>query len=339
MDDYTSNVLNESHNKWSTMLMTNLTPHIINGFKSIFNESIELCNNNQEFDKYLMTFQNLLSRIPKWNQTIIDNERKRIINVSKCSYLEDLITCVHIIQLKILSCVRVGSEDKKININIPDFNTFLHKTYINIARKLYCNIYLFQVDVTPLEQQKYNREFEILVQTSIMNTIDDNLPVEELLRKYMDETQEIVHKHKEEFSIEQDKPIEQDTPIEQDKPIEEVTIEDTNTIEETNPIEEYPIEENTNEEVPITENLIDHVKENNVNQDIIQNVTPDVIQDVNNDDNESLMDENYLNELITPRNNRISFESNIEAPIKINEPLEHIENDNLELDELDIEEL
>jgi hypothetical protein len=56
-----------------------------------------------------MTFQNLLARIPKWNQSIIDTEKKRIIELCNCSYLEDILTCVHIIQLKILSCVRVGS--------------------------------------------------------------------------------------------------------------------------------------------------------------------------------------------------------------------------------------
>jgi hypothetical protein len=138
-----------------------------------------------------MTYQNLLSRIPNWNQSIIDSEKQRIMVKSKCSYLEDLVTCVHIIQLKLLSCVRVGSENKKINIDIPDFTIFLHKIYINIARKLYSNIYLFELDIPPLEQQRRNREFELLVQTSIMNTIRDNLPVEQLLRQYIDETQEV----------------------------------------------------------------------------------------------------------------------------------------------------
>ena len=62
--------------------------------------------------------------------------------------------------------------------------------YINIARKLYSNIFLFQVDASPLEQQKNNREFEVIVQTCIMNTIRDNIPIDHLLKQYMDETQE-----------------------------------------------------------------------------------------------------------------------------------------------------
>jgi hypothetical protein len=191
MDDYTSNILNDSKNEWSILLINYITPHIIDGFKAIFNESIHLCESNDEIEKYLMTFQNLLSRIPKWNQTIVLAEQERIIKSCNCSYLEDLITCVHIIQLKILSCVRVGSETKKITIDVPDMSSFIHQIYINIARKLYSNIYLFEIDIPPLEQQRRNREFELLVQTCIMNTIRDKIPVETLLRQFIDETQEI----------------------------------------------------------------------------------------------------------------------------------------------------
>ena len=191
MDDYNSNVLNDSKSEWSIRLMNILSGHIIDGFRSIFREAMEVCEKNDEAEKYLMTFQNYLSIIPKWNQNMIDTEVERIKTSSQCKYLEDLITCVHILQLKILSCVRTGNQNKKIDIDIPCFKTFLHNVYINIARKLYSNIYLFQIDVTPLQQQKHNREFEVIVQTCIMNTIRDNIPVEQLLKQYIDETQEV----------------------------------------------------------------------------------------------------------------------------------------------------
>ena len=191
MDDYTSNVLSDSKNEWSILLINYITPHIIDGFRSIFNESVRLCQENDEIEKYLMTYQNLLARIPKWNQTMIKDEHERIVKLCNCTYLEDILTCVHIVQLKILSCVRVGNETKKVKIDIPEFSTFLHQVYINIARKLYSSIYLFEIDIAPLEQQKRNREFELIVQTCIMNTIRDRIPIETLLRQYIDETQEI----------------------------------------------------------------------------------------------------------------------------------------------------
>jgi len=191
MDDYNSNLLNDSKSEWSIRLTNILSGHIIDGFRSIYSEAMEVCEKNDEDEKYLMTFQNYLSMIPKWNQTMVDAEVERIKECSQCKYLEDLITCVHILQLKILSCVRTGNQNKKIDIDIPCFKQFLHNVYINIARKLYSNIYLFQIEATPLQQQKHNREFEIIVQTCIMNTIRDNVPVEQLLKQYIDETQEV----------------------------------------------------------------------------------------------------------------------------------------------------
>ena len=132
MESYTSEV-RCSTTEWANQLILRVSPHIIHGFQSIFKEAVELCETNNEPTKYLMTYQNLLSRIPHWNQTIIDNEKNRIINKSGCSYLEDLITCIHVNQLRILSYARAGSEPQKIEINIPEFSLFLHRVYINIS--------------------------------------------------------------------------------------------------------------------------------------------------------------------------------------------------------------
>jgi len=188
MDDFNVSSLHESRNEWSSRLVTILTPLIIDGYKSILNEAIKLCNENGEMEKYLMTFQNFISRIPKWNATIIETERKRICEKSGCNYLVDLVTCVHIIQLKILTAMRAGQKQKKIDIKIPNLDDFIHKTYINVARKIYKNVYLFETNIQPLQIQKNYRELEIIVQEGILNTLRDSIPVEAILKAYMDET-------------------------------------------------------------------------------------------------------------------------------------------------------
>jgi hypothetical protein len=190
MDDFNVSSLHESKNEYSARLLTTLTPCIIDGLKSIFDESYKLCKENGELDKYLMTFQNLIARIPKWNANIIEQERKRIIEKSGCSYLEELVTCVHIIQLKLLTAMRVGQKQKKIDINIPKLDDFIHKTYINVARKIYKNVYLFELKVHPLQIQKNNRELEVIIQECILNSVRESIPVENILRAYMDETVE-----------------------------------------------------------------------------------------------------------------------------------------------------
>ena len=201
MDDFNVSALHESKNEWGSRLVTLLTPLIIDGYKSILDESLKLCKENNENDKYLMTFQNLISRIPKWNAQIIETERKRITEKSGCSYLEDLVTCVHIIQLKVLTAMRVGQKQKKIDINIPKLDDFIHKTYVNVARKVYKNVYLFEVGIQPLQIQKNHRELEIIVQECILNTLRESIPVEAILKAYMDETieEDVVQEVKEEI--------------------------------------------------------------------------------------------------------------------------------------------
>jgi len=239
MDDFVISNLHESRNEWCSRLVSIFTPLVIEGIRSIFNESWKLCLDNDEVNKYLMTFQNLLTRIPKWNNTIIEDERRRIIERSGCNYLEDLITCVHLIQLKVLTCIRVGNKQKKIDISIPKLDSFIHKVYINAARKIYSNVYLFEKNISPLQIQKNNRELEVIIQECILIAIRDSIPTESIIRAYMDESVE----QEEEIIIEN---------------IEDPDIQDTKTIEtklDTKTDEVIVPEEKIPEIVPSIKNI------------------------------------------------------------------------------------
>jgi hypothetical protein len=190
MDDYSLKNLMESKNELCSRLLNIFTPCLFSGINSLLDEAYNICIENNDYTKYLIIFQNLLSRIPKWNNTIIDNETKRIIETSSCQYIEDLVTCVHIIHLKALTAIRVGKKQKKIDLDLYSLNKFVHNVYINSARKLYTNVYLFEKDVSPLEKQKNNREIELIIKECILNTIRDSIPVKEILNQYLAETNE-----------------------------------------------------------------------------------------------------------------------------------------------------
>ncbi len=250
MDDYNVNVLSEAKNEYSCRLVSILTPVIIEGIKSIFKEAEDLCIKNDEDDKYLMTFQNFLQRVPKWNSSMIDEETKRIIHVTNCNYLEDLVTCVHITQVKILTSVRVSQKQKKIDIDIPKLNSFIHRVYVEFARKVYKNVYLFEKDILPLQYQKNMRECEILCQESILNTIRTSIPVDKILRKYIDETvdEEVVEEVKEKHVIE-DKPEEEKVDTSEYTDVTEKDNKDINVSkEETVATEKIDLVENKQEE-------------------------------------------------------------------------------------------
>ena len=190
MDDYDVSSLSESKNEWGARLVNIVTPSVIEGMKSIFAEADKLCRENEEEEKYLMTFQNLLARVAKWNSSIIEEETKRIMKTSQCEYLEDLVTCVHIVHLKALTSIRVSSKQKKVDVDVPKVSDFIHRIYVAVARNVYKNVYLFEKNIAPLQYQKNMRELEVIVKECILNTIRESIPVAQILRAYIDETVE-----------------------------------------------------------------------------------------------------------------------------------------------------
>jgi len=248
MDDFNVNSLHEARNEWCARLVNILTPLVIDGYKSILDEAVQLCKGNNEYSKYLLVFQNFLSRVPKWNPTIVETERKRVMEKSGCMYLEDLITCVHIIQIKLLTAMRVGQKQKKIDINIPKLDDFIHKVYINVARKIYKNVYLFELEAPALQKQKYSRELEIIVHECILNTIRDSIPVEAILKAYMDETveEDVTEEVKEQIIAE---------PILPQKGGESVSVSNNS---DGIPIETIPVK--TQEQSKLSFNDIDYVR-------------------------------------------------------------------------------
>ena len=255
MDDFVVSNLHESKNEWCGRLVSVLTPLVIEGFRSIFNESWKLCVDSNETNKYLMTFQNLLSRIPQWNSVIVEEERKRIIERSGCNYLEDLITCVHIIQLKVLTCIRVGNKQKKIDISIPKLDHFLHRVYIHSARKIYRNVYLFEKKISDLQVQKNGRELEIMIQESILTTIRESIPTEAIIRAYLDESMEeeeqvIIEALEEKEPTESKEKIEEKSVEGEDGKLEEKVEEKKKEIEELPPT--VPSIQNLDEEKVVT---------------------------------------------------------------------------------------
>jgi hypothetical protein len=297
MDDFNVSTLHESRNEWCARLLTILTPLIIDGYNSILDEAILICKSHNEKEKYLMTFQNFISRVPKWNPTIIETERKRICEKSGCSYLEDLVTCIHVIQLKVLTAMRVGQKQKKIDINIPKINDFIHNVYINVARRIYKLVYLFEINIQPLQIQKNARELEVIVQECILTTVRESIPIESILKAYMYET------------------IEEDV-VEEIK--EEIKDEPLNNEQNNNPVKHLVSSEHVKES-KLTFNDVDMVtNSNNVVESIIAPKTIERLEEISNE-----------------RNLQRKLESDEDDNIKLNISNEEFKLDNLDIHSID----
>lgn len=305
MDDINLSCLTEAKNEYSARLVNILLPHFVEGIQSIFQEAWQLCNQNDELNRYLITFQNFLVRIPKWNQTIIDEESERIAQKSRCDYLEDLITCVHITQLKILTSIRVGTKQKKIELDIPRLAEFIHKVYIAIARKLYKNVYLFERGIPALERQRHQREFELIVQEAILNTVRDSIPTDRILRAYMDQTSEIEEEVEERV-------VERSGEKDETKKPDKVAVsntKDNSDVDVSNAdVSGANASENTNSfaETPKLKNTINIEKTHSINQ---TQKTPQTPSDISNTKDTTAKD---------PEEQSISLDINTKPEVKTN---------------------
>jgi len=168
-------------------LTTLLVDPISDGFWSMNTAAQELCQRNGQMDQVLRVFQNILSGVPKWSDATLGAEVDRIVRVSKCSYLDDLLMGVFISYMKSFASLhyRGASSELKIDFERPSVSKFVHELYNHSSRKLWQAAYLFKTAGVSSEQQARNRqEVSRVIAECLDQVIRSFLPWEAITRKY-----------------------------------------------------------------------------------------------------------------------------------------------------------
>lgn len=179
----------EAKKEYTSQLQQILSPRIYERFKYIFNGTIdvikkELSMNHIQNESVVKIFQKQLVSIKDWNESSIIEEYERIKNRSKCNYLDKLNKAVIIANMKILSSIQYGNKRKsKIQVHIPTPTHFIHKCYIECAKEIYKNPYIFDMSVSLSAKEKHQnlRDSLILIDNGINSAIRQLLPISDLL--------------------------------------------------------------------------------------------------------------------------------------------------------------
>lgn len=174
-------LLVETKKEYTKSLCLILQPQILKGIRSIFLDAQRLSNHTNS----LRSFQKLLEGIPKWDRTTLTIECERIVKSSNCSYLHELITAVFVCYTKVLTAVQVGDKKASVDIDIPSTETFVHKCYIEAARRFWKEPYLLSANVTTMEYQRNLRHCEKVINESIDETIRGMLPIQHIMQQYL----------------------------------------------------------------------------------------------------------------------------------------------------------
>ena len=185
------NILVEAKKEYTGQLQKILRPRIYEGFKSIYEDIINVSAKELEENKIQNTsltkaFQKILKEVPQWNHDMINNEFNRIVTLSNCDYFDSLIEAVFITNTKILTSVQINdSKSLNIKINIPQPSHFIHKCYMKCANEFYKNPYIFDIskNISPKEKHNNLREALLLIDSGINNAISDLLPIGDILKQ------------------------------------------------------------------------------------------------------------------------------------------------------------
>ena len=170
-------------NRFSLMVL----PQVSEGIWSVYDNAKSICEKNNQTDQILMTFQNLLTRIPQWTDDVLQAEVKRIIAASKCAYLEELLTGVLLAYLRTFAAVQYRASQDSIEVEFerPPLGRFIHELYKEVARRCWENAFLFRTVGVRSEQQARNRqEIDRIIDTAIDTVLDSFLPWESIVTKY-----------------------------------------------------------------------------------------------------------------------------------------------------------
>lgn len=179
------NFLVETKSEYTTQLINIITPFLYEGFQTIYDEALKISKSNDE----LKTFQTFLRRIPSWTTTIIQNESKRILIESEYrDILDDLLKAVIKSNIMLLTNTAPNKKNKLKIKFVIEFEKFIHCAYIESARSIFQNPYLFFHKYSQLELKRNQRESHEVIKTSVMEAIRKMLPINLILKEYLGES-------------------------------------------------------------------------------------------------------------------------------------------------------
>jgi len=166
-----------------------LIPRVAEGFWSIQDNAQQLCDRNKQPGEVLRTFQNMITKIPEWSDTTVSEEVERILKVSKCAYMDDLLMGVFLSYMKSFAALhyRGSSSQVKVEFERPNVTKFIHEFYKQSARKLWQSAYLFKTQLPSEQQAKNRREIEEIIYKTLDDVVRFFLPWEVIAKSYFTE--------------------------------------------------------------------------------------------------------------------------------------------------------
>lgn len=186
MDNNNLNILVEAKKEYMEQLSMLMCPLMIQTFLDLYSEAHKMSKGR----KVLLQYQKLLKEVPNWNNHIVKQHTGRLSD--SCSWFSDLLAAVFVSCVKILSSVRLNTDNKKISIKLPSNEVFVHGCYVAAAKELYKDPYVYHEETSDHERdENLERRFRACIET----TVKDMIPVQQILQTYISQGEKMEEKN------------------------------------------------------------------------------------------------------------------------------------------------
>ena len=175
------NTLIVTRKEYTNQLVDLLYRPLYVGIQSIWEDSKRSSKPREAYGK----FQERLDKIPRWNQTVITKEYNRIVDKSKCDYLDELVKKVFILHTQLLAA-HSADPNRKIRLSVPKTDDFIHKCYDTCGKSFFENPMLMEDRAERLDTKRRIRNLEDslkIIKEGIQATIRSMLPFRNLLKE------------------------------------------------------------------------------------------------------------------------------------------------------------
>ena len=184
--DNNLNILVEAKKEYMDQLSLLMCPLMIQTFLDLYEESYQMAKGRQALKQY----QKLLKEVPNWNNHIVKQHTQKLSDC--CSWFSDLLAAVFVSNVKILSSVRLNSQNKKIQIKLPSNEVFVHGCYVAAAKDLYKNPFIYHEDNSDHER---DTDLTPRFKACIESTVKDMIPVQQILHTYISQGESMQDKN------------------------------------------------------------------------------------------------------------------------------------------------
>jgi hypothetical protein len=248
-------VYSDARAEYTKQLCVFLVPAYFQFFIDLLEKSKQDMINEPK--KTLWNFQNYLNEIHDWNMEKVNNEIHKIYVNCGCDYLDDLLTAVFIAHTKVLTAIRLSSNKKKIEINVPKVEHFLFKVLCETSKLLWSSTYLFRDGIPGIEKQQNYRNIEQIINEGILAAVRSLVPVKSILKDFVnnDTTEEAEEESDDDDKEEKnDKEVNNETEKEVEK--EDNTEEKNNEIKKVIETQEIIVPQAVSIDTPIENSVV-----------------------------------------------------------------------------------